>query len=525
MKEHNFSIEEAVRMQTLSIRISLLLIILVLISPSSLIAAPERRTALVIGNGSYHSGPLKNPVNDATDMAATLKRLNFDVVLKTNARMQDMEEAIRDFGNRLKRGGEGLFFYAGHAVQINGKNYLIPIGAKVTRETDAKYQTIDAEMILDEMANAGNHMNIMILDACRDNPLGKSFRSASRGLVIISDAPQGMLITYSTSPGKTAADGEGRNSPYTAALLRYMTEPGQPVEQVFKKVRQTLTAQSGGRQIPWELSSLQGNFFFVPGAVGKATTPFPAVPQPEKRKPVVEESADDLELAMAKIRQQEEGKAALRAKQEEEFRTFLADVKKYKTIVKADIDAGMKSAAWKALIRKYPSWSTGVEAGQADKIVFEAVAGNRDGGLKKLAIEEGFPIIFETGRDGRFIAYENGTVLDTKTNLMWAAKDNGCNGWLNAKAYCESYRGGGYTDWRMPTQDELAALYDKTKTYKSDYGHDVHLTELIRLTFPAVWAAETRDSRAATFFFNLGDRLWTIQVSTNLRALPVRSGK
>jgi len=110
-----------------------------------LIAAPERRTALVIGNGSYDVGPLKNPVNDATDTAATLKRPGFDVILKKNARMQDMENAIRDFGSRLKRGGEGLFFYAGHGVQLGGKNYLIPIGAKINRETGAKYQDIDAE--------------------------------------------------------------------------------------------------------------------------------------------------------------------------------------------------------------------------------------------------------------------------------------------------------------------------------------------------------------------------------------------
>ena len=274
-------------MQAMSIRIFIILIILVLICPSSLIATTEKRTALVIGNGSYAVGPLKNPVNDATDIAATLKRLGFDVIMKKNASMQDMENAIRDFGSRLKRGGEGLFFYAGHGVQIGGKNYLIPIGAKIDKETDAKYQAIDAEMVLDEMANAGNSVNIMILDACRDNPLGRSLRGAGRGLAIISDAPQGMLITYSTSPGKTAADGEGRNSPYTAALIKHMTEPGLPVEQVFKRVRQTLTKISDGRQIPWELSSLQGDFFFSPanGEKNRITTPRqtakPVVPEPQ----------------------------------------------------------------------------------------------------------------------------------------------------------------------------------------------------------------------------------------------------
>jgi hypothetical protein len=268
-------------------RLCLCFMLLVLCLPGIVPAAPERRTALVIGNGSYDVGPLKNPVNDAADMASTLKRLGFDVILKENARMQDMENAIREFGRRLKRGGEGLFFYAGHGVQIGGKNYLIPIGAKIDRETDAKYQAIDAEMVLDEMANAGNNVNIMILDACRDNPLWRSLRSAGRGLAVISDAPQGTFITYSTSPGKTAADGAGRNSPYTAALLRHMNEPGLPVEQVFKRVRQTLTKTTDGRQIPWELSSLQGDFFFSPGNGEKIRTTTPRqtakldVPEPQ----------------------------------------------------------------------------------------------------------------------------------------------------------------------------------------------------------------------------------------------------
>ncbi|MCX5819011.1 MAG: caspase family protein [Deltaproteobacteria bacterium] len=260
-------------MKRKSTSLILYLMLLVLCLPGIAKAAPEKRTALVIGNGSYDVGPLKNPVNDATDIAATLKRLSFSVTLKSNARLQEMEEAIRDFGRKLKQGGAGLFFYAGHGIQINGRNYLIPIGARIEKETDAKYQAIDAEMVLDEMGNAGNPLNIVILDACRDNPLGRSLRNAGRGLAIISDAPQGTLITFSTSPGKTAADGEGRNSPYTAALIKHMTEPGQLVEQVFKKVRQTLIAQSSGKQIPWEVSSLQGNFVFASGSDRAAAVP------------------------------------------------------------------------------------------------------------------------------------------------------------------------------------------------------------------------------------------------------------
>jgi len=480
-------------MQAISIRIFLVLFILVLICPSLLIAATEKRTALVIGNGSYALGPLKNPVNDATDIAATLKRLGFDVILKKNASMQDMENAIRDFGSRLKRGGEGLFFYAGHGVQIGGKNYLIPIGAKIDKETDAKYQAIDAEMVLDEMANAGNHVNIMILDACRDNPLGRSLRSAGRGLAIISDAPQGMLITYSTSPGKTAADGEGRNSPYTAALIKYMTEPGQPVEQVFKKVRQTLTAQSGGKQIPWELSSLQGNFFFAPGPAGKSA----AIIREGKATAVNDELDDENRKLEAEQRRLEEEKAAFAKKKAiDEKRQQIAEEKER-------LEAEKEAARQAELERK-----------QAKKNTTIAMAKRPS---QSAAVE--------TGSDGVFIAYNNGTVLDILTNLMWAAKDNGSNiNWMDAKSYCKNYRVGGYTDWRMPTQDELEWLYDVNKNNR--YGARV-ATDLILITKWWLWASETRGSDAATFNIALGMPGWVPQSTDAVgrRVIPVRSGK
>jgi len=402
-----------------------------------LIASSERRIALVIGNSTYSSGPLKNPVNDATDMAAILKKLGFTVTLKRNASLQEMDEAVETFGSQLKRGGVGLFYYAGHGVQINGTNYLLPIGAKINKEADVKYQAVDANKILDEMATANNGLNIVMLDACRDNPFARSFRNASRGLAIVSSAPSGTFISYSTSPGNVARDGEGRNSPYTAALLKYMQAPGLTISDVFINVRTKLKKETG--QVPWELSSLEGQFYFMPGSAGKSAATVPFLSSPER---------ETTEVAMG----------------------------------------------------SRPSVSG---------------AG-------------------ETGRDGRFIAYDNGTVIDTQTNLMWAAKDNGSNiNWANAKSYCENYRGGGYTDWRMPTQDELAGLYDASKTYKSDCRYlfnskwDTHLTELIRLTCPCLWTSETRGSEAANFYFNEGKRMWHPQTDVYyyLRALPVRSGK
>ena len=250
-------------MPTMRIKVFLALFFIILIYPSSSFAATEQHIALVIGNSAYKSGPLKNPVNDATDMAAMLKKLGFSVTFKKNARLQEMDEAIEAFGNRLKRGGVGLFYYAGHGVQINGTNYLLPIDAKINKEADVKYQAIDANKILDEMATANNGLNIVMLDACRDNPFARSFRNASRGLAIVSSAPSGTFISYSTSPGNVARDGDGRNSPYTAALLEYMQEPGVTIGDVFINVRSKLKKETG--QVPWELSSLEGKFYFVSG--------------------------------------------------------------------------------------------------------------------------------------------------------------------------------------------------------------------------------------------------------------------
>ena len=222
----------------------------------------ESRLALVIGNSSYDFSPLRNPANDATDMASTLQGLGFNVILKKNADLQSIEEALEDFGNRLRKGGTGLFYYAGHGVQIGGVNYLIPVSARIKKESDIKYVALDAGRILDEMANANNGLNIVIMDACRDNPYPAKFRSASRGLAIVSNAPIGTFISYSTGPGQVAQDGYGRNSPYTATLLEYIKLPGLTIEQVFKGVRQKLSRATGGKQIPWELSSLQGEFYF-----------------------------------------------------------------------------------------------------------------------------------------------------------------------------------------------------------------------------------------------------------------------
>jgi len=223
----------------------------------------EQRTALVIGNSNYESSRLKNPVNDATDIASTLKNLGFSVTLKTNVGKRSMEDSIKEFGRKLKGSEVGLFYYAGHGVQVKGNNYLIPIGAKIDEENDVQYEAVDLGRVLDVMESSKKSVNIVILDACRDNPYARSFRSGTRGLAMVSTAPLGAFISYSTSPGQVARDGTGRNSPYTKALLKYMQEPGMAINDIFMNVRQVLSQETG--QVPWELSSLVGKFYFIQG--------------------------------------------------------------------------------------------------------------------------------------------------------------------------------------------------------------------------------------------------------------------
>ncbi|MCX5828041.1 MAG: caspase family protein [Deltaproteobacteria bacterium] len=438
--------------------------------PGIVTASSERRIALVIGNGSYSSSPLKNPVNDAADMATNLQRLGFTVTLKKNASHQEMEDAIREFGDQLKKGGVGLFFYAGHGVQIGGRNYLLPIGARINRDTEVKFQAVDTEIVLAEMGNAGNNLNIVILDACRDNPFGRSFRTGSRGLAIISDAPKGTLITYSTSPGKVAADGSGRNSPYTESLIRHIKTPGLPIEEVFKEVRKELGRKTGGQQVPWELSSLEGQFYFSPG---------------KQSSPIISSATDNLSVEQRQIEAERD-----RLRRERELLEQQESLEEERRILEEK--------------------------------------------KKKLAVvvRPSVSIANEIRRDGRFIAYDNGTVLDSKTNLMWAAKDNGSNiSWAGAKSYCENYSVGGVTGWRMPTQSELAGLYDASNPkYQACHSDDykIYLTNLIDLSCCCPWASEAISSNAAYFHFGAGERDWGPQSGRNhraYRALPVRNAK
>lgn len=251
-------------------------------------AEMEHRVALVIGNGSYPVTPLDNAVNDSRAMAGALKELGFDVTALENSSKKPMERAIVAFGDKLKQPNTvGLFYYAGHGMQVKGQNYIIPVDAAIEHEADVRIETVAIDLVTDQMADAANRLNILILDACRDNPFERKLRGGGgHGLAAI-DAARGTLIAYATAPGSTAADGVGGHGLYTDELLKALHLPGLKAEEVFKRVRVAVAERSRGAQTPWESSSLTGEFVFKPlpqvamtppPAAAAAAAPAPAVP-------------------------------------------------------------------------------------------------------------------------------------------------------------------------------------------------------------------------------------------------------
>jgi len=224
-------------------------------------ASSEHRVALVIGNNAYSDSPLLNPVNDARAMSQALRRFGFELVYGENLSLTDMKRNIRTFGEKIRNGGVGLFYYAGHGVQINGRNYLIPVSATITKEEEVEDEAVDVGLVLAQMQNARNRLNLIILDACRNNPFARSFRSINSGLASIN-APSGTLIAYATAPGSVASDGAAKNGLYTQELLNTMSVPGLKIEELFKRVRIAVQNKTAGKQIPWEASSLVGEFAF-----------------------------------------------------------------------------------------------------------------------------------------------------------------------------------------------------------------------------------------------------------------------
>ena len=248
--------------------------------PASVKTANGRRVALVIGNDDYQTLPdLNNARKDARGMAGKLRTLGFDVILKINAGRREIGRTISDFQNRLAKAEVGLVFYAGHGIQADGKNYLVPSNARIEVEENLRYEGVDAGDLLEAMERAGSPLNIVILDACRDNPLPRRSRSAARGLAVpvVPSGIKGTAIIYSAAPGQTAQDGpKGGHGVFTGELLKVLDQPGLKLEDVFKNTAVRVSAATGGKQDPWINSSVKGDFYFRRDGGGKPATGRPA---------------------------------------------------------------------------------------------------------------------------------------------------------------------------------------------------------------------------------------------------------
>tara|TARA_B100000315_G_scaffold248348_1_gene278120 strand:+ start:289 stop:1746 length:1458 start_codon:yes stop_codon:yes gene_type:complete len=441
----------------------------------------ERRIALVIGNSAYKSSPLKNPVNDAQDMTESLRGLGFDVIHRKNANKRTMVSAMNEFGRKLRAAEVGLFYYAGHGMQVNGRNYLIPVGSQVESESDVEFESVDAGRLLGKMEDAESKVNIVILDACRNNPFARSFRSSNRGLAIMT-APTGSFVAFATAPGSVAADGDGRNGIFTQHLLKHIKTPGLKIEEVLKRTRNDVLQGTAKKQTPWQSSSLTGDFYFLQGT--KTAT----VPSPDS-------STSSLDAERLKL--QEERRRIEAEKRLMKERKKLAEERRKLEEEKKRIRKEQEQMA--SLTPSVPEGSSG---------------GRRSS-------------------DGRYVDHGDGTITDTKTNLMWTKKDSyadtgNCMDWNASKSYVNRLNIGGYSNWRMPTVQELKGLYEESKklmAYDNDSSTPLHLDTIFADGAAyGFWSSETAGSCCArVVYFNNGNvGLYTRGYCSNVGVRAVR---
>jgi WD40 repeat protein len=223
-----------------------------------------RQIALIIGNADYlNGGKLANPVNDATDLGESLKQLGFEVMQKTNVDLRNMEQLVDDFTKKARYYDVAMVFYAGHGLQVEGENYLVPTDALLKEKADVKYKCLPLGMLISKMEGKAR-TNIIVLDACRNNPFERSWsRSANGNGMAVVNAPKGTFIGFATAPGQTASDGTGKNGVFTAALLRHINTKGISIDQLFTRINNTVDETTSGGQVPWKTSSLSGDYYFT----------------------------------------------------------------------------------------------------------------------------------------------------------------------------------------------------------------------------------------------------------------------
>ena len=240
--------------------------------------ADAARLALIIGNRDYSVGPLKNPINDAEAVANVLggrDGLGFKVTLVKNLKRDDIGRTVERFANSIRPGDDVLVFYAGHGLQVKGVNYLPAVDARINVESDVPLNSMNLNELLQRLDDAKAGVRLLLVDACRDNPYSRGYRSTARGLARVEGAPSGTLMHFATRPGGVAGDGTGPNGVYTTELLKHLKTPGLPVEGMLKRVGSGVRQVTGGSQQPWTEGALDGEFYFASGAALVAVAPAP----------------------------------------------------------------------------------------------------------------------------------------------------------------------------------------------------------------------------------------------------------
>jgi hypothetical protein len=448
-------------------------------------SAPEQRLALIIGNSAYKSSPLKNTINDANDMEKALRNMGFQVMSRINASRRDMIEIISEFGKRLKHNDVGLFYFSGHGIQYNGENFLVPTDANIQKESDLEFESVHARRVLSEMSDAGNRLNIVILDACRNNPFPRSFRAVREGLAQMN-ATRGMLIAYSTSPDSVASDGSGRNGTYTENLLKYMTSPGLKVEEVFKKVRIGVMTETSDKQVPWESSSLTGDFYFASsGAVvdAPAISPTKATLSVESNISGAKVLIDGKDVGITPIKDMPVSVGEYRLTVEKDgYESYQKQVR---------IETGRAINLYVDLKQKKSDDSASVQLPSASEEPKYST------GKQPMAFSESDLRLSKDGRpteytNNQFQNNGNRTISDRATGLMW--QKSGSPNTLNYEqvhVYLEELnrkKFAGYSDWRLPTVRELMTLITQDKQSNGLYINPLFDSEQIWCWSSSVYA-------------------------------------
>ena len=421
----------------------------------------ERRVALIIGNSRYDDSPLKNPVNDARLMAKTLKELDFEVIVKTDANYADMMESIDKFGEKIRGGGVGLFYYAGHGMQIDGINYLIPIKSGISNDKQVKYKAVNSGLVLANMENAGNRMNIMILDACRNNPFSRSFRNVQNGLASM-EAPKGSYVAYATGPGKVASDGKGVNGLFTESFVKALEKPGMKIEEVFKDTRALVMKETGDSQIPFTSSSIVGDFYFkLPEGNASYNVSVPDVKMPVDGG----FSLDDLQKKDNELAEKEKKAKLAWDGRLNSMESAYNKVKNYESSTKIDEN---KVAAWQMFKNSFSDDNPyTIKDEEMRKYAESRISAlNNQLAMTKKVEPKKVDTNKTTSSNGRYSrAYE--IVTDSRTGLMWQDDKGAANReykWYDAISYCKNLYLGGYSDWRLPNIEELKSLIDNSRT-------------------------------------------------------------